>query len=229
MCYLLENVMTKNLTSRVQEKAPAWAGKALQGLVFWIGHRCSLYPHHDLGESALVAETCNLIAAHLHEGESLLCEQPYRKLIATDSELGPRVRADLAVLSAPNAAELKKRGHLQDLLTAVIEVKRASASKAEIDDDLKRLAILKAANPSVRAFLFVIAEGHLPKKFVAANGKAKKGRFGISDKAAYYHVRRVCKASASFDRKGGAHFACIIEVNLENSHKLSIKNERKEI
>lgn len=46
-------------------KVPRWALKSLQGITYWIGHRRSLYDQYPLGESAFVAELCNLIYAHL--------------------------------------------------------------------------------------------------------------------------------------------------------------------
>jgi len=97
-------------------------------------------------------------------------------------------------------------------LSAVIEVKRASAPRAQIDQDLKRLAIIKHANPTVRALLFVVAEAHRPKRFVAPEGKAILGKNDIPGQDAHYRVRRACKAAAAFSGKGSAHYACIIEV-----------------
>lgn len=197
------------------DRWPAWSEKALQGLAFWIGHRHSLYPKYPLGESALVAETCNLIFANLGPGEVLLCERQYTQLIpnrAWPQSQGARSRVDLTVVAGLTHEQADSLDSLVGHMTAVIEVKRASAPKAQIDQDLKRLAILKHANPDVRALLFVVAEAHRPKRFVAPEGKAILGKHNIPGSDAHYRVRRACKAAAAFSGKESAHYACIIEV-----------------
>ena len=197
------------------DRWPLWSEKALQGLAFWIGHRHSLYQHYPLGESALVAETCNLIFANLGPGEVLLCERQYTQLMpdgAWPSAHGAKSRADLAVVTGLTHSQAEGQRSLRGYLSAVIEVKRASAPKAQIDQDLKRLAIFKHANPDVRALLFVVAEAQRPKRFVASEGRAILGKNNISGADAHYRVRRACKAAAAFSGKESAHYACIIEV-----------------
>lgn len=199
------------------DRWPAWSEKALQGLAFWIGHRHALYPNYPLGESALVAEACNLIFANLGADEVLLCERQYTQLMPEGSwprEQGLKSRADLTVTTGLTHAQAAAGESLLGHLSAVIEVKRASAPRAQIDQDLKRLAILKNANPTVRALLFVVAEAHRPKRFVAPEGKAILGKSAIPGQNAHYRVRRACKAAAAFSGKESAHYACIIEVFL---------------
>lgn len=197
------------------DRWPIGSEKALQGLAFWIGHRHSLYPNYPLGESALVAETCNLIFANLSQGEILLCERQYTQLMpngAWPPEQGGKSRADLTVVTGLTHAEAESRDSLLGHLSAVIEVKRASAPKAQIDQDLRRLAIFKHSNPPVRALLFVVAEAHRLKRFVAPEGRAILGKHNISGADAHFRVRRACKAAAAFGGKESAHYACIIEV-----------------
>jgi hypothetical protein len=197
------------------DRWPTWSEKALQGLAFWIGHRHALYPNYPLGEAALVAETCNLIFANLGPAEILVCERQYTLLMpdgAWPAQLGAKSRADLVVLSGLSHGEVERQRSLVTNLSAVIEVKRASAPKAQIDQDLKRLAVLKRANPNVRALLFIVAEAHRPKRFVAPEGKAILGKNNIPGEDAHYRVRRACKAAAAFSGKESAHYACIIEV-----------------
>ena len=197
------------------DRWPAWSEKALQGLAFWIGHRHALYPNYPLGESALVAEACNLIFANLGPGEILLCERQYTQLMpdgAWPRAQGARSRADLTVVTGLTHSQAEAQTSLRDYLSAVVEVKRASAPRAQIDQDLKRLAIFKHANPTVRALLFIVAEAHRPKRFVAPEGKAILGRNDIPGQDAHYRVRRACKAAAAFSGKESAHYACIIEV-----------------
>lgn len=200
---------------KLLERWPAWSEKALQGLAFWIGHRHSFYPNYPLGESALVAEACNLIFANLGPGEVLLCERQYAQLVrhgAWPSAHGARSRADLVVVTGLSHAQAKAHASLQSFLSAVIEVKRASAPKMQIDQDLARLATFKHANPTVRALLFVVAEAHRPKRFVTPEGTAILGKNDIPGQDAHFRVRRVCKAAATFSGKESAHYACIIEV-----------------
>lgn len=200
---------------RSLERWPAWSEKALQGLAFWIGHRHALYPDYPLGESALVAEACNLIYANLKDGETLVCEKQYVHLLPQDmwpDGLGRRSRADLVVLNGISPGEAASETSLGAHVSVVVEVKRASAPKGQIEDDLKRLATFKRVSPNARAFLFVVSESYRPKKFVAPEGRAILGKHEIPGCDAHYRVRRACKAAAAFSGKESAHYACIVEV-----------------
>lgn len=181
------------------EKLPRWAEASMQGIVFWIGHRRAIFRGYLLLEAALVAEVCNLIYANLADDQKLLCEQPYVQL-APGCEIEPGCRADLVVINSQGSAE------------AVIEVKRGREGQGQIKKDLTRLAALKRIMPNARAMLFLISENTLPRQFVGQNGHAIPGKHQIQDSNAHYRVRRVCKASASFERKNSAHYACVIEV-----------------
>lgn len=207
------------------EPWPKWAEQALQGLAFWIGHRHALYRHYPLSEGALVAETCNLIHAHLGDGELLLCEQQYKRLVPVRTlpvGFGSKSRADLVVISGIDSKEAKAMTTLAEFAVAVVEVKRYSAPKAQIDYDLQRLAMLKVAVPKVRALLFVVSEAKRPSRFVSQDGRAILGATPIPGSQGHYRVRRACKATAAFSGKETAHYACIVEVfdprSPENSH-----------
>ena len=109
---------------------PSWAERALQGLVFWVGHRRALYHHYPLSEGALVAETCNLIHANLDQDKRLLCERQYLKLLPAGHRLEAvhaKSRADIVVVRRPTQKQADGPGSLVNSLEAVIEVKRASA------------------------------------------------------------------------------------------------------
>jgi len=193
-------------------KWPPWAEKALQGLAFWIGHRHALYAGYPLAEAALVAETCNLIYTHLRDDEHLACERLYRTLVPDTTwppQFGARARADLVVLRAPPTDE---HVNIANTVIAAIEVKRSSAPRELIEQDLRRLAALKEHSPHIRAMLFIVSEAARPKRFVSAEGKAILGSNTIPQSTATYRVRRACKASAAFSGKETAHYACIIEV-----------------
>ena len=104
-------------------------------------------------------------------------------------------------------------GSLVPLTTAVIEAKRSSAPASKIDKDLERLATVKAANPGVRTFLFLVSESTRPRRFVSENGCAIRGKQLVPSSAiCHYRVRRACKATSSFRRTASAHYACIVEV-----------------
>jgi hypothetical protein len=182
-----------------------------------------LYRDYPLSEGALVAETCNLIQANRGPNEVLLCEQQYNRLMPPATwpdTLGPRARADLIVtrdLTPKQAAEIR---NLSPYLAAAIEVKRASAPQAQVNQDLLRLATCKRANPNAQTLLFVVAEAHRPEQFVTPEGRAILGKHPIFNANAHYRVRRACKAAAAFTCKAAAafsgkesaHYACIIEV-----------------
>ena len=139
----------KATTKIGKPECPKWAVKALQGLSYWMGYRHSLYADHPLPEAAMVVETCNLIYANLPDTDTLVCERLYRTLLP-DGEwpenYGNQARTDLVVLQnrrkPPTANE-----RLHDAAFIAIEVKRASAPRALIDRDLRRLARLKGRSP----------------------------------------------------------------------------------
>lgn len=203
------------------EPWPTWAERAMQGLVFWIGHRQALYPHWPLGESALVAEACNLICAHLERGDVLLCERAYAKLLPPAAFAAPVVgtsmirrsdRADLVVVSGLSQRDADRANSLVAELRVVIEVKRAGAGTTQINRDLVRLAAVKRASPNVRALLFVVSESKRPDRFVDATGKAILGPHAIPNASAHFRVRRAFKAARAFSSTASAHYACVIEV-----------------
>ncbi len=207
--------------SNDQKHLPGWCNRTLQGLVYWIGHRCALYNGHHLTEGALVAEACNLIYANLHDNQDLRCEVQYSQLLP--HKLPDCLRhnsvADLVIVEAATGTKTKEPGGLFAKVSAVIEVKRANAGKKLIEDDIERLTALKGAskhfNPDLRTFLLLVSEAKLPRRFVRGDGTAVRGNLKVANPripGSYFRVKRVCKAAHSFRRKELAHFACIIEV-----------------
>jgi len=192
---------------------PAFLERALQGLAFWIGHRHSLYSHYPLPEGAMVAEACNLIQANLPDNLLLRPERQYRNLLNNNTQLegyGAHARADLVIFSAEakKHADAKAWRHVH----FVIEVKRGSASKASINDDLNRLyKFLCATETNARCFLILVSESKAPNRFVL-DGKSRLHTHDIPNCNGCYHVRRTVKASASFSRKNSAHYVCLLEV-----------------
>jgi hypothetical protein len=197
------------MTSKLK-KHPEWVREALQGVTYWMGHRRCLYRDYPLSEGALVAEVCNLIYANLPADLQLLCEVQYSSLV--NSDLLPEIfqrktRADLVV------AKIPERNEDEPIPRYIIEVKRASASKSQINADLSRLAVARRLRPGIRAFLFVISEANRPKRFVHQEGRSLSGKHPIPNSdGCYYRVRRTWKAAHAFKKRDRAQYACLIEV-----------------
>lgn len=198
------------------DRIPSWFERALQGVAFWIGHRHALYPHHPLSEGALVAEAANLIHANLPGDKILLSERLHRTLVpggTLGKILGQYGRADLAIVSK-RASRYARDENISRVTHAVIEMKKYTAGSSQIYHDLARLHEVMVLNDKrVRCFEIVVAESRLPKLFADKNGKGKRGVRAIPSCNGLYRVRRVCKATASFAKKGKAHYVCLLEVS----------------
>jgi len=146
-------------------------------------------------EGALVAELYAIIYGRIREKERLECEYPYAKAMQSDeSKL-----VDIAILH-------------DGVPHTFIEVKRGRAWRRLIEQDLLKLSRVKAEHPSIRCYLLIGCQGHLPANYVdSETGKAFKGRFSTPDDVSY-RIVRVCKASASFERKRTAMYVCLLEV-----------------
>jgi hypothetical protein len=193
---------------------PKWIDRSMQGIAYWIGHRRALYSGYSLGESALVAELCNMIYTHIPSDHVLRCEVQYTELLGRSVEtsvLSAKARADIVI-----GKRLGKRREGSSP-QVIIEVKRASASNAQIDNDLRRLAAVKLHNSDLATYLAVIAEAERPKRFVNDDGEATSGIYLIPGTKQLYRVRRVFKAAASFKNKNRAQFACLVEVSPEQT------------
>lgn len=191
------------------EKQPRWAQRALQGVTYWMGHRRCLYRDYPLSEGALVAEVCNLIYANLPKDLQLLCEVQYSSFVKRDPMpeiLDGKIRVDLMVAEKP-----ERRG-ADPVPKFIVEVKRAAASKSQINADLSRLATARRLRPDVRAFLFVISEAKRPSRFVHEQGRSLLGEHKIPECDGYYRVRRTWKAAHAFEKRDRAQYACLIEV-----------------
>jgi len=195
-----------------------WLEGALQGLVFWMGYRRSLFHDYPLTEAALVSEFCHLIQTNKPEELKLLPERMYRDLVPSGTEIEnitPKARADL-VLYDSGTKKNGRNGNMSDSVRFVIEAKRGVADKKDIKKDLLRLhSFLKTQHSGVRAFFVVLSERAIPNGRFVKDGKAWPGvhRIEGSD-GGFYKVRRTVKASLSFTRKKNAHYACLAEVGL---------------
>jgi hypothetical protein len=192
------------------QQLPHWAQRALQGVTYWIGHRRCLYRNYPLAEGALVAEICNLIHANLTDELVLLCEVQYTDLLGgkvKPSVLTQRARADLVVAVDSHDDES------EPVPKFIIEVKRSSAPRAQIDADLRRLAAVRETHATIRCFLFLVAEAKRPNRFVTEDGKSRLGKHDISGSNGYYRVRRTWKAAHAFSHVEHAQYACLLEVD----------------
>ena len=203
------------------KKLPSWAKEALQGVAYWMGHRRCLFRHYPLAEGALVAEICNLIHANLHGSLMLRCEVLYAELLPEAPEpkhvgkgekiLTEKSRADLVVSEVSPHSGTKPRPKF------IIEVKRASAPKAYIDADLRRLAEVRHGYPGARAFLFLISEANRPDRFVNEKGSSRTGRHPIPNSKDHFRVRRTWKAAHAFKNRDRAQYACLLEVYIRKT------------
>lgn len=198
-------------TSRV---APAWLENTLQGLAFWVGYYNNYRPdmnNSGISEAALVFETCNLLYAHIGKEKKISCEVLYGDLGSTSAK---RQLADIVIY---NRNKEKDSDSAPDP-EYVIEVKRAHAGVDKILDDIKKLGNLRReTNLNFRTFLLVVSQRKRHKKLTTDTGIANKKPNPLREiKGLEYRVRRVCKATGSFDPKSNAHYACLIEVFSSN-------------
>jgi len=157
----------------------------------------------------VVAELCNIIYTHLPKNHSLRCEVRFTELLGRSmmpTEIAARARADIVVSEKVNG---KREGAIPRW---VIEVKRASASKGQVDTDLFRLAAVKREHPDITAWLVLVAEASRPDRFVTEEGASVSGRHDIPNTEQQYRVRRTFKAAHAFTRKERAQYACLVEV-----------------
>jgi len=203
----------KQMGSKLPERQK-WLEHALQGLAFWIGHRHSYFRAYPMPEGALVAESCNLIQSNLPPEFVLLPECMYGNLVPSHINIegvSKQSRADLVICDR-DAKITGRVGNVADHVRFVIEVKRGSASRREIDKDLARLhSFLDGTQTDARAFLFIVCEGKAHPRFIS-DGKSILREQDIPNCSGYFRVRRTVKAAASFSGKSKAHYVCLIEV-----------------
>jgi hypothetical protein len=194
-----------------------WAERSLQGLAFWIGYQQARFEGDPLTEGPLVAELRCLLHANRPKGTVVQTERLYRELlppnVKTDVLKGD-VRVDLVIAKETILSARQKE--LTPYLDFIIEAKRVSEAQARIDKDMHRLleALTLSRQPSLRAWMFLISESNLPDKYVTEEGSSKPGPFEIPEREGkgWYVVRKSCKASARFETKEEAHYACLIEI-----------------
>jgi len=161
-----------------------------------------------------VAELCNLIHANLPDKLYLHCEEQYSDLLHRDerpSQLTERSRADLVVYEKVKV----KGGEFELHPKFIIEVKRATAPKAQIDADLERLMAVRAVLPDVKTYLVVVAEASRPVRFVSDKGSSITKRQTLRGVKGYFKVRRTLKAAHAYTRIERSQYACLIEAYAE--------------
>jgi hypothetical protein len=170
-----------------------------------------------MAEGALVAEFQRLVYSNIDENEVLLAEESIANLVgatsARDCEFGGG-RVDAVIATKTSDGRVPKGREVGKHAVAVIEVKRAQASREKIEGDLRRLSKLAGCmeGKNTRFFLIVGSQASPLGSQFAEGGKAIRGKQKIS--GACFTVRRVCKAATTFDEKKGiskAHYVCLIE------------------
>lgn len=194
----------------MSNKLPEWSVELLTGLAFWIGYKQQYFRHYRLSEGAIVCEALSLINSKIENRKKLIPEVMYRKLYPKDSNYNRLERADIII-----ASKDADKNNISKTVEDVIEVKRYSAGKTLIENDLNRLAKLLSSsdNENLRCFLIVVSESKRPKIYVNSNGNARKKPILLNN-GYRVHVRRVCKTTSSF-RAGNiknANYACLFEV-----------------
>jgi hypothetical protein len=192
---------------------PAWLTSPMQALAFWVGFQHCVYRHHLLPEGAIVAEFTRLVDAEIGLQRIVVREPMYRDLLApVGANWHDNSRCDLAIRG-------KGAGKQQGPVEAVVEVKRASAPDSVIDSDLVALHQLKRADPSIRAFLLLVAQANWPRRWVSHLGTAnpdgesfKVVDSGGREQEVNARVRRVTKAAHSFRSIYTASYSCLVEV-----------------
>lgn len=199
----------------LKNQLPSWAIKSAQGITYWTGHRRALYNGYPIGESAFVAELCNLIFANLDKQSFFLkCEVMYRVLAKPHPRpvgIPDRARTDLVIYRKQVSPTSEPTPEY------IVEVKRASSSASMILEDLKRLALIKAVLPECRALLYVIAEATRPTAYVSDKGvsitrKARSIKDSTGNKIGYYHIRLIKKAAHAITKIERAQYAVVLEV-----------------
>ena len=201
--------------------------QAMQGLCFWVAHRHSYYYKHPLPEGALVAEFANLLEGRLPANNHLYCEILYKNTLARPAQskdFGTSrfqdCRADLLIATEAVSTKTIRTHDFSKSVEAVIEVKRGTASKATLSDDLSRLHYVKSLNPDISSYLLIASESTLPTQLPlfsktarqsAAEATATNRKIFIEKIDSHVAVRRVCKAMASSKAKQ-VHSAVLVEV-----------------
>lgn len=185
---------------------PKWLARAMQGVTYWMGLRDSYFGSYHLTEGAIVAELCNLIAAHLPDDLKLSPEYKIEKLTGVPVKgRGRKPSFDLAI-------EEKRPGRPSPPLVCV-EVKRLSGGDYEADID-KMADVRKDGAGTWRAFVLITSQAERPEDLVTAKGLAPRGGdFETKKGKTKYRVKRVCKAlhTQKADSVSG-YWACLLEL-----------------
>lgn len=170
-----------------------WLAVPLQGLAYWMGLRDCYFSNYWLGESAIVAELCNLLAARApsRQGRRMVVAPEhavaYLEGKPLPKERGRRESVDLAL-----GWRRKGRGGLTPQLC--IDVKRLDGASYKPDlDRLARVRASKKKKPSWRGLVIVTSQGERPDEFMDKNGRALRAVQHTKDGTSY-RVRRICKA-----------------------------------
>jgi hypothetical protein len=197
------------LTVSKSSATPAWLRKSMAGVCFWIGHRQATYRGYPLGESALVAEFCNLLYANTREEPyEVACEVAYKVLLGLKPSSKESRRADVCLFL--------EQSDKSNAVKFVFEVKRYCLGKSEIDADLKKSLEIKRKSPQARVFVAIFSEGKLPKEYVTTQGTKSKEEFQIEGDG-FAKTVAVMKAIKVMKKIDEGHFSCALEIFLKGT------------
>lgn len=144
--------MTYQKKSTNPNVLPPFIQAGIRGILYWMGHRNSIYKSHDIMEGAIVEEITKIIKAHLSTNKEIKCEFPYNKIDPSiKSENGNRTqRADFVIKYKKKFSDGK--------IKYIFEVKRFKKKYiTEILGDIKKLAALNVHN--AERYILIISSG----------------------------------------------------------------------
>lgn len=163
------------------QKLPWWSEGLLQGLAYWSGYRRTLHRHHPLTEGAIVVEAAGLLSnpvrGNAESQQYLYCEIPCRNVAKSPDGWG-RMRFDMILATETIGQKEARRHTFSRSVRAVIEVKRGSASAADLNKDLNRRARIVDGNKAACAFLIVACQGqaHARALLLSAGAASRPGQ-----------------------------------------------------
>ena len=189
-----------------------WLDRPLQGLAYWMGLRDCYFDNYPLGESALVAELCNLLAskAPARRGGKRMVVAPEHALAYLRREPLPGGRGRHPAVDLVLGWRRKGPGGIDPVLC--IEVKRRSAG--DYEEDLDRLAdARRVGGGRWRGLVVLTSQGERPHEFLGATGRALR-RLRTTAAGTWYRARRIYKAlSTRSEKSSKGYWVTLLEID----------------
>jgi len=195
---------------------PNWAGRALQGLAYWLGCQHALGLAANISEGAIAWEFIQQVFTHRLPNRYVEAEVFYRHIPEVNRNLealGSRERGDLVIATVPRLD--RKTSYGVHEVEAIIEIKHNRSAKRLLWQDIDYLAAQRSRHPEIRAFLIYASINERPDEFTDLAGASKTPRNRKTRKGSRYKVRRVCRATQRIPSKNTSalgHYAVLVEV-----------------